>query len=122
MFFASSNGSWGKRLRATAAAVGLVAAFGGCCRDRMIGPKYVYSRVEVSDFSCRPIAEYVAMGPVQNVPCGGFVIMAVERTIFHPCPITFRYPLGRPVNVMASNIRVTPAAEPYWLTCMDGGL
>ncbi len=122
MFFASLNGSWGRH--SLAAGVLLVAlTAGGCCRDRMmISQRYVYSRVEVGDFSCRPIAEYIAQGPVQNVPCGGIVIMAVERTIFQPCPITFRYPLGRPVNVVASNIRITPAPEPYWLTCLDGGL
>lgn len=99
-----------------------VSLLSGCCYSRCVGPLYVYSRVEVSDFECRPVAEYIAQGPIQNVPGGGICIMAVERRVYNPCPITFHYPLGRPVNVVASNIRVTPAAQPVWLTCLDAGL
>lgn len=91
----------------------------GCrhCEERSyIGQLSVYSRVTTSDFEGRCIAEYIAEGPVEETR-GGFIFRAVERRIYQPTPLTFRYPLGRPVVAVASNIVVDPAPRPPWLSC-----
>jgi len=74
----------------------------------------VYSRVTTSDFEGRCLAQYIAEGPVEETR-GGFTFRALERRIYQPSPLVFRYPLGRPVVAIASNIVVEPAPRPTWL-------
>ena len=84
----------------------------------MIPPPAPYSRVISSDFEGRTIAEYIAEGPVCETRCG-FRFRAVERRIFQPVELEFRYPLGRPVTVAASNLVALPSYKPCWLAAMD---
>ena len=73
-----------------------------------------YWRVTLTDFEGCPISEYIAEGPVCENGCG-VNFWAIQRKIFTPFPLTFRYPLGRPVQTGASHIIVVPAPKPYWL-------
>ncbi len=102
------------------AGMGLLLA--GCCCERrvvlVVPPPAPYSRVVTSDFEGRPIAEYIAEGPVCETECG-FRFRAVERRIFRPCVLEFRYPLGRPVTVAAPNLVATPSCKPCWLVALD---
>jgi hypothetical protein len=84
----------------------------------VLPPPAPYSRVITSDFEGRTIAEYIAEGPVCETKCG-FRFRAVERRIFTPMALEFRYPMGRPVTVAASNIVAMPSYKPCWLAAMD---
>ncbi len=78
-----------------------------------------YARVVVADFRANPLAEYIAEGSVRPTD-EGYRFQAVERRIFQPRLMVFRYPLGRPVTVTGSNVVITPAAKPTWLLRADG--
>lgn len=102
------------------AAAGIVAA-AGCARTAcqrstvaVVSCEPAYQRVVLADFECRPIAEYIAEGPITET-CERVCFRAVQRRIFHPCTLTFRYPLGRPVKVQGSNIVITPTPAPAWM-------
>ena len=101
---------------------GMALLLAGCCCKRrvvlLVPPPAPYSRVISSDFEGRPIAEYIAEGPVCETECG-FRFRAVERRIFRPWVMEFRYPLGRPVTVAAPNVVATPSCKPCWLVAMD---
>ncbi|HWL50855.1 MAG TPA: hypothetical protein VNQ90_00365 [Chthoniobacteraceae bacterium] len=101
----------------------LLFGLGGCAtRSTVVVEEVVsqplYARVVVADFRARPIAEYIAEGEVRKTS-EGYAFRAVERRIFSPQPLRFRYPLGRPVTVSGSNVLVTPAAKPEWLVRTD---
>ncbi|MDD5348924.1 MAG: hypothetical protein PHQ12_01815 [Chthoniobacteraceae bacterium] len=107
-----------KRTFLLLAVAGLSAMEPGCattCRQRTaISCESTYSRVVIADFEGHWISEYIAEGPVSET-CHGVCFRAVQRRIFKPVPLTFRYPLGRPVKTQGSNVIVTPAARPPWL-------
>jgi len=110
-------------LHSALAAAGVLLSFGGCCYRRggalpAAPVPAAYSRVLASDFEGRAIAEYIAEGPVFETELG-FRFRAVERRIFRPRPLVFRYPLGRPVTVAASNLLATPACKPAWLIALE---
>lgn len=98
-------------LMVVVAAVAMIC-LGGCCHPRVcVTP---YWQVVTTDFEGCWIAEYVAEGDV--LPTSrGYCFRAVERRIFKPAVLTFKYPLGRPVKVEATNIIVTPTCKPLWL-------
>ena len=105
--------------RATVVLAALFPAFvlGGCTRTCLASVwicKISYSRVLLTDFEGRYISEYIAQGPVSR--CGdGYQFTAVQRRIFTPFKLTFRYPLGRPVSVQGSHILISPTPRPAWL-------
>jgi hypothetical protein len=95
-----------------AAIATLLAGCSHCCWCRRApcpGPKYW--RVTLTDFEGQRISEYIAEGPVTET-CDGICIWALQRRIFHPYVLTFRYPLGRPVKVQGSNIIVASICSP----------
>jgi len=98
----------------------LAVCFGGCATCQRVcvlrGPSY--SQVVLTDFYGCWISEYIAEGPVMET-CSGFCFRAVQRRIFQPVTLTFKYPLGRPVKVAGSHIIVTPACKPLWLQELD---
>ncbi len=77
-----------------------------------------YSRVVATDLRGRPIAEYIAEGPVRDT-AEGYRFRAVERRIYRPEQLTFRYPLGRPLTAGAPNLGVFPCHKPEWLAGLD---
>lgn len=78
-----------------------------------------YYRIVTADFEGKRIAEYVSEGPVKKSD-DGFTFWAVQRRIFEPKEMEFRYPLGRQMTVAASNTVSVPACKPKWLECLDG--
>ncbi len=99
----------------------------GCATSR---PRHVataspvrYWQVVSSDFEGHWTAEYIAEGGVRKMSeQNGFAFTAVQRRIFKPVPLEFRYPLGRPVSVIASNVVAKPVPKPLWLERLDAGL
>jgi len=110
------------RIRKGAALIGTASVAvsvlaSGCshCRSTSyVSQLSVYSCVTTSDFEGRCLAQYIAEGPVEETR-GGFTFRALERRIYQPSPLIFRYPLGRPIVAIASNIVVDPASRPTWL-------
>jgi hypothetical protein len=73
-----------------------------------------YWRVILADFEGCWISEYIAEGHITKTS-NGVCFQAMQRRIFQPVTLTFRYPLGRPVKVQGSNIMITPTDKPAWL-------
>ena len=103
-------------------ALGFAAMLSSCATCR---PCYVavpcstpYWQVVLTDFEGCWISEYIAEGLVTEI-CDGVCFRAVQRRIFKPFLLTFKYPLGRPVKVSGSNIIVTPTGKPLWLRQSD---
>lgn len=89
----------------------------GCCSCRtsvVIPCETPYWQVVLTDYEGCWIAEYIAAGSVTKT-CNGVCFQAVQRRIFKPVTLTFKYPFGRPVKVQGSNIIITPACKPIWL-------
>ncbi|XHR28608.1 MAG: hypothetical protein ACFUZC_22155 [Chthoniobacteraceae bacterium] len=106
-------------LLAAAALNGMVS---GCCstchRYFAVSCPPLYQRVVLADVEGCWISEYIAEGPITET-CEDVCFRAMQRRIFKPCVLTFKYPLGRPVIVKGSNIIITPATKPLWLCQMD---
>lgn len=100
---------------------GVLMALGGCatCQRCCVISGPVYSQVVLTDVEGCWISEYIAEGPVRET-CEGVCFQAVQRRIFKPTTLTFKYPLGRPVAVRGSHILVTPTGKPSWLQVSDG--
>lgn len=95
---------------------------GCCCRSmcRRAAYEKPYWRVVLTDFEGCYISEYIAEGKIAKMPdAEGYCIWAVQRRTFRPWILTYKYPLGRPVKVMGSNIIITPACKPLWLQETD---
>ena len=96
----------------------LAAAMPGCAarchRCVAVVCEPAYQQVVLADFEGRPISDYIAEGSITET-CNSVCFRAVQRRIFKPVTLTFRYPLGRPVNVQGSNIIITPASRPCWM-------
>ena len=94
----------------------------GCYSVHPRGPRPpripVYYRVVTSDFEGRPIAEYIAEGKVVQDD-EGFHFWAVQRRIFEPKQMDFRYPQGRKITAAASNTVAKPIEKPLWLKQLD---
>jgi len=97
-----------------------VLILGGCTAPQPVegGREPSYSRVVVTDFRGRRIAEYVAEGKVRKTE-EGTAFRAMQRQVFSPQPLLIRYPLGRPVTVKAPNLLIVPAPKPEWLRTLD---
>jgi len=102
-------------------AAGIAAAAmlpSGCCYRRLCAARVncepPYWRVVTTDVRGCWIAEWIAENPVKKAG-EGYCFWAVQRRIFRPYVLTFRYPLGRFVKVEAPNIIITSAAKPQWL-------
>ena len=93
-------------------AVAAVCLLGGCASQQK--PEVPYWHVVLTDFEGCWISDYIAEGDVTPRDTG-FCFRAMQRRIFSPVVLTFKYPLGRPVKVLGSNIIVTPACKPVWL-------
>lgn len=96
---------------------GVAALFGGGgCARRICGTPYW--QVVTTDVEGCWIAQWIAEDEVKNTG-DAYCFRAVQRRIFRPYILTFRYPLGRLVKVKAPNIIITPAEKPLWLVETD---
>jgi len=77
-----------------------------------------YWQVVLTDVEGCWISEYIAEDPITET-CNGVCFRAIQRRIFHPFRLTFRYPLGRPVKVRGSNIIMTATTKPLWLRQLE---
>ncbi|MEI8235447.1 MAG: hypothetical protein WCH57_12295 [Verrucomicrobiota bacterium] len=100
------------------AVAGLAGMGSGCattCHQWIAIPcETPYWQVVITDFEGSWISEYIAEGHVTQT-CNGVCFQAMQRRIFRPITLTFRYPLGRPVKVQGSHIIITPTDKPLWL-------
>lgn len=100
----------------------LCASLSGCfyAQTELPVPKRtpVYHKVMSTDFEGRRIAEYISEGEVIKTD-DGFLFAAVQRRIFQPKVLEFRYPLGRVITVKTPNVIIVPATKPTWLRDLD---
>lgn len=91
-----------------------MAGLGGCASRCHEVVEIPYWQVVTMDVEGCWIAQYIAEGDVTKT-CNGYRFVAMQRRIFQPVTLTFKYPLGRTVKVEAPNIVVTPTCKPLWL-------
>lgn len=106
-----------------AAGVAVFLFLGGCCIPRchqvvMMSVEEPYWQVVTTDVEGCWIAQWIAEGEVKKAG-NGYCFRAMQRRIFRPFTLTFKYPLGRLVKVEAPNIIVTPTEKPQWLRELD---
>ena len=110
------------RIFPLAALLSVCGLLNGCFTVHTKQPRPVraplYYRVVTSDFEGKRIAEYVAEGEVIKTD-DGFTFNAVQRKSFGPPVECYRYPLGRPITVQASNVVSLPTCKPLWLRELD---
>ena len=109
-------------LLAVAVLVGMGSGCATTCRQYVaVRCETPYWQVVLTDFEGCWISEYIAEGHVTQT-CNSVCFWAMQRRIFQPFTLTFRYPLGRPVKVQGSHIIITPTCKPLWLRKINGAL
>jgi len=103
----------------------MAAAFflNGCCATRchqvaVVVVEEPYWQVVTTDVEGCWIAEWIAEGDVEKSG-RGYRFRAVQRRIFRPFALTFKYPLGRTVKVKAPNVIINPTQKPEWLRQLE---
>ncbi len=84
----------------------------------LAGCQTPYTRLTVTDYQGRQVAEWIAEGPVKKTD-QGYAIKAVERTSREPNPVTNRFPNGWRSTVVGANIVKQRIEKPEWIADLD---